>query len=119
MSNNFKLGSKAEQLVFQIFDLTTNRKHYPVKFRMLAQQLQQYALSIQSDVLDSNELRADIPAQRNHRILLYSKIIGNCTKLLSLIKYSTKRQMIGFAASEELTGLLYDIKYITLALRKL
>lgn len=35
----FEIGNKAEQLYYSVFDLTTNRQHYPVKFRRLADKL--------------------------------------------------------------------------------
>lgn len=37
----FEIGNKAEQLVFNVFDITTNRNHYPVKFRRLSDKLQE------------------------------------------------------------------------------
>lgn len=40
----FLIGEKAEILYTEVFDLTTNRQHYPVKFRRLADKLQEYAL---------------------------------------------------------------------------
>lgn len=50
----FDIGDKAEALYFSVFDLTTNHQHYPTKFRRIADQLQQYALGIHSDVMDAN-----------------------------------------------------------------
>ena len=38
----FEIGNKAELLYYSVFDLTTNRQHYPVKFRRLADKLQEY-----------------------------------------------------------------------------
>ena len=29
----FEIGNKTEQLLFSVFDITTNCKYYPVKFR--------------------------------------------------------------------------------------
>ena len=40
----FLIGEKVEILYTEVFDLTTNRQHYPVKFRRLADKLQEYAL---------------------------------------------------------------------------
>ena len=31
----FEIGNKAEQLLFSVFDITTNRNHYIVRFRRL------------------------------------------------------------------------------------
>lgn len=42
----FEIGNKTEQLLFSVFDITTNRKHYPVKFRRLSDKLQEYVLDI-------------------------------------------------------------------------
>ena len=53
----FDIGDKAEKLYFSVFDLTTNRSHYPVKFRRMADRLQEYAFDIHSDLLDANLLK--------------------------------------------------------------
>ena len=114
----FELADKAEALYFSIFDITTNRKHYPVKFQRLSTRLQDYALDIHSNILDANSYRTDIPEQKAKRIEHQTNVITTCNKILSLVKYSLSAHLISFATSEKWVSLTNDIKNITLAWRK-
>jgi len=114
----FEIGNKTEKLFFSVFDITTNRSHYPVKFRRLADRLQEYALDIHSNVLDANAFKADTPQHKAKRYELQTSAITKCNKFLSLTKYSLHAQLISFATSEEWTNLVHDIKYMALAWRK-
>lgn len=112
--SQFELGNKAESLYFNVFDITTNRDHYPVRHRRLADRLQDYVLSIHSDLLDANALRPGDPDRYKYQ----TRVISTCTKFLSLTKYSLHARLISFATSEKWTALAHDIKYMTLAWRK-
>lgn len=114
----FEIGNEAEQLYFSVFDLTTNRNRYPVKFRRLADKLQEYALDIHSDVLDANSFKTDSMQHKVKRYDLQTSAITKCNKFLSLVKYSLHAQLISFSTSEKWTSLVHDIKYMTLAWRK-
>ena len=114
---NFEIGNKAEKLYFSVFDITTNRKHYPVKFRRLADKLQEIALDIYSDVLDANSIKVGSQYQ-NKRYELQTSAITKCNKMASLIKYSLHAELISTATSEAWINLIHDIKYMTLAWRK-
>ena len=114
----FEIGNKAEQLYFSVFDITTNRKHYPVKFRRLADNLQAYALDIHSGVLNANSIKTDTPQRRIRKYDLQTQAIADCNKFLSLIKYSLHAGLISFATSELWTGLVHDIKFMTIAWRR-
>lgn len=116
--SKFKIGEKSEKLYSSVFDLTTSRKHYPVKFRRLADTMQKYALEIHSNVLDANSFPTDTPAHRALRFDAKTSAISNCNKLFSLIKYSLSKQMISSASCAELSELCHDVKYMTLAWRK-
>lgn len=116
--NNFEIGLKSEQLYFAIFDGTTNRNHYPVKFRRLADSLQKYALEIHNDILDANAYRLHTDSHNEKRFELQTRAITSCNKLLSLIKYSYHANLISVATSERWTALAHDVKYMTLAWRK-
>jgi len=121
MNNNeirFELGNKAENLYFSIFDITTNRKHYPVKFRRLADHLQERALSIHASILDANALKSDLPQEKAAKLRHQTDVISSCNKLLSLIRYSLHAQLISSSTCEKWTGLVHDVKYMTLAWRK-
>ena len=114
----FEIAVKSETLYFSVFDITTNRSRYPVKFQRLATRLQEYALDIHSDILDANAYRADTPQHRAKRFELQTSAITKCNKLMSLIKYSLHAQLISYATSEAWTATVHDIKNMTLAWRK-
>jgi len=111
---SFKIGDKAEQLYFHVFDLTTNRKHYPVKFRRMADKLQECSLAIYTDLMDANSYRTDITAQKQKRYAYQTSAITNCNKFLSFTKYCLHANLISVATSEKWTNLVHDIKYMTL-----
>lgn len=115
---NFEIGNKAEQLYFSVFDLTTNRQHYPVKYRRLADKLQEYALEIYSDVLDANSFKTDTVLHKQKKYDLQTHAISTCVKFLSLTKYSINAHLISMATGEKWTSLVHDIKYMSLAWRK-
>ena len=112
----FQVEVKAEKLYFRIFDLTTCRQHYPVRFRRLSDRMQEYALLIHSDIVEANSLIGD--TNKYHRYELQTRAITNCNKLFSLIKYSLHSNLISAAVAEELSKVLQDVKYMTLAWRK-
>lgn len=114
----FEIGNKTEQLLFSVFDITTNRKHYPVKFRRLSDKLQEYVLDIHSDILDANSFKTDLQQHKAKRYDLQTSAITKCNKFLSLVKYSLHTNLISYATSELWTNLVHDIKYMTLAWRK-
>lgn len=115
----FEIGDKAEKLYFDVFDLTTNRSSYPVKFRKLADRLQEYALDIHSDLLDANSFKSDSIQHKQKRYDLQTSAITKCNKFASLVKYSLHAHLISAATSEKWIGLVHDIKYMSLAWRKI
>jgi hypothetical protein len=114
----FEIGNKAEQLYFSVFDITTNRKHYPVKFRRLADSLQACVLDIHSNVLNANAIKTDSALHKARKYDLQTQAVSDCNKFLSLIKYSLHAGLISFATSETWTDLAHDIKYMILAWRR-
>lgn len=118
--NKFEIEVKAEKLYFIIFDLTTNRKHYPIKFRRLADKLQECALDIYGDILEANALpnNNNTVDGRQKRWLLQTGVITKCNKLLSLTKYSLYAHLISAATSEKWVAMTNDVKFMTLRWRK-
>lgn len=114
----FEIGNKAELLYYSVFDLTTNRQHYPVKFRRLADKLQEYALDIHGDVLDANAYPTDSYEHKQKRWDLQTSAITKCNKFLSLTKYSLHAHLISAATSEKWVALAHDVKFMTLRWRK-
>ena len=115
----FEIGDRAEKLYFDVFDLTTNRSSYPVKFRKLSDRLQEYSLDIYSDLLDANAYKSDTIQNKQKRFDLQTSAITKCNKLASLVKYSLHAHLISVATSERWISLIHDIKYMSLAWRKL
>lgn len=114
----FEIGNKAELLYYSVFDLTTNRQHYPVKFRRLADKLQEYALDIHSDILDANSFHNNSIEHRQKRWDLQTSAITKCNKFLSLTKYSLHANLISAATSEKWAELAHDVKFMALRWRK-
>lgn len=116
--NSFQIGNKAENLYNAIFDITTSKKHMPVKFARLANRLQDYSLEIHSNVYNANALRVDIPSHKQKRFDLQTSAIANCDKLESLVKYTRRKELISDSVCEEVSGLICDIRNMTLSWRK-
>ena len=114
----FDIGTKAEQLYFSVFDITTNRSHYPVKYRRLSDRLQECALDIYSDLMDANSFKTDSPQHISKRKDLQTGAVAKCNKFLSLVKYSVHAKLISYATAEKWTSLAHDIKFMTLAWRR-
>lgn len=115
---NFKIISKAEELYFDVFDITTNRKHYPVKFKRLSDSLQKYSLELHRLIRDANAYKTDTYQHRNKRYELQTEAIARCEELLSLIKYSLHAGLISVATCERWTCAASDVKHMILAWRK-
>lgn len=115
----FEIGNKAEQLYFSVFDVTTVRQHYPVRYRRIADRLQELSLNIYGYLLDANAYVPDsAEGNKEKRIEKQTLAITKCNEFLSLVKYSLHANLISAAMSEQWTGLAYDIKHMTLAWRK-
>lgn len=114
----FEIGNKAEQLYFSVFDVTTIRQHYPVRYRRIADKLQEISLNIYGYLLDANSYAPDSEGHRDKRTEKQTLAITECNKFLSLTRYSLHAKLISATMSEQWTGLVYDIKHMTLAWRK-
>ena len=113
--SRFEIGNKAEQLYFSVFDLTTNRQHYPVKFRRMADELQKCALSIHNNLLSANSIKSDTLQRKSKRYDLQIESVAQCNRMLSLTKYSIHANLISAAVGEQWTNLTHDVKCMTLA----
>jgi len=117
--NKFLIGNKAEKLYFDILDKTTNRKKYPVKFRRLADKLQETSLEIYSCVIDANEITPNTLSRKQCKFDMQTNAISGCKKLNSLIKYCLHSSLISNAVGEYWSSLATEIKKMTLAWRKI
>lgn len=74
----FEIGNKAEQLYFSVFDITTIRQHYPVRYRRIADKLQEISLNIYGYLLDANSYVPDSEGHGAKRIEKQT-FLPNCT----------------------------------------
>lgn len=114
---SFVIGDKSKELLTKVFDLTTSRNHYPVKFRRLSDRLQEYALNIHANVVDANSIKADTQNRKENRYDIQTSAISNCDKFMALVEYSLHSNLLSGKTSEELTRLAMDVKYMTLSWR--
>lgn len=114
----FEIGVKAEALYFEVFDRTTSRDHYPVRFRRLSDRIQECALNIYCNAVDANAVRSDTVRGKERAYELKTAVVSDCNKLLSLTKYSMAKKLISAATGESWTELIHDVKFMTLAWRK-
>ena len=118
LNNPFQLAIKAKALWFDVFDLSTNRKHYPVKYTKLTGLLQEISHGISSDIEDANSFHpANTERRKQNRFDAQTRAITGCNKLLDLLEYSYHANLISSAKFEELSGNVSDIKNMTLAWR--
>lgn len=108
----FAIGDKAEKLYFKVFDVTTDRKHYPIKYNRLVKRLQDTSLDIYGFLTDANS------SEKQERYKLQTQGITRCNQLASLLKYSLHAKLISAATCEELIDLVHDVKFMSLAWRK-
>jgi len=113
----FAIGDKAKELMTSVFDMTTSRNHYPVKFKRLSDKLQECALNIHSCATDANGIVANSPSRKDRKYDLQTSVVSNCDKLMSYIEYSLHAKLISGATCEKWTGLVKDIKFMTLSWR--
>lgn len=114
----FEIGNKAEKLYFDVFDITTNRKSYPVKHRRIADKLQETVLNIYCHLLDANSIKADTAQRKEKRFDVQTAAITECNKFLSLAKYSLHAGLISAATCERWADFAHDVKFMTLAWRR-
>ena len=114
----FEIGVKAEELYFDVLDKTTSRDHYPVRFRRLSDKIQELALDIYCGAVDANAIRTVTQTGREKAYEEKTLVISGCNKLLSLTKYSMRKNLISAATGEKWTSLIHDVKYMSLAWRK-
>lgn len=117
-NKNFQIGDKAEELYFSVFDATTDRQHYPIRFRRLSDELQRCSLMIHDNLATANSIRPDTLQRKTKRYDLQMEAVAKCNRLDSLTKYSLRKHLISVATSELWSGLILDIKCMTLAWSK-
>ena len=67
--------------------------------------------------IDANNIQMNTQYRKEKKYDLQTGVISNCDKILALIEYSFRKNMISGSTCESWTALVRDIKYMTIAWR--
>lgn len=97
------------------FRMTSNKKRYPAKAKILIESIQKLSLDIYLYVVDAN--RIDLNNCRLERQRLQTKAIAACDELSKLCELSMKLKFIGSDTLCNWQKKISDVKYMTIAWR--
>lgn len=107
---------KAEDLADYTLEVTSNCNNFPKKYRFtLVDKMVTKSFNIYECLFEANRTRI---ANKIQRYDLQTKAITYCEELQFYIKLSLKRNIITPKRAEHWSGLVSDVKYMTLAWRK-
>lgn len=107
---------KAKELAKHTMILTSNANRYPKKYRFsLVDKIQNKALEIYEMLMEAN--RTNLQSNKRERLELLTKAITRCDQLIYYIELSYELHIINGNSMEHWTGLVCDVKYMTIALR--
>lgn len=89
-----------------------------MKYRRLADQLQEISFRIFCSAIDANTEDANTQKGREKRYQHKTNIIADCIKIDGLIEYCLRAKMISSATAAELIEMESSIKAMTTAWRK-
>jgi len=117
IENKDKLAviEKAKVLFDRTLTLTSNRKKFPAKFRIFVERIQNTSMDIYENLTDANRMNLSVPEERNNRMKLQRKVIGNCDKLNFYIEIAQNHKLISVESCDSWSGLCCDVKYMTIA----
>lgn len=107
--------SKAVDLMQYTYTITSNKKRYPPKFRMLIEKIQNKCMDIYEYLIDANRLQLN--NAKDERLELQTKAITSCDKLSCYIEMSMNLNLIGTDTVAYWEKKICDIKYMTIAWR--
>lgn len=113
--DDFEIGNKAAELIKHTILITSNKKRYPPKYRMLIERIQRLSLDIYEFVIDAN--RTDLNNFRIERQRLQTKAITSCDKMSKLCELSIDLNLIGSDVLYNWQEKISDVKYMTIAWR--
>lgn len=106
---------KAKKLCVHTIKVTSNSKKFPKKYRFtLCDKMQNKAMSIYEYLLEANRTLLSEKVVRND---LQTKAIINCDELLFYIEMCLDLEIIQPNSAEFWSGLVSDIKFMTIAWR--
>ena len=114
---DFDIGNKAAELIRYTITITSNKKRYPPKYKMLIERIQRLSLDIYEFVIDAN--RINLKTSQLERNRLQTKAITSCDKLSKLCELSIDLNLVGSDTLCEWQKRISDVKYMTIAWRKM
>ncbi len=107
---------KTKALVKRTYQVTSNSKHYPKKYRYsLVAEMQKRSMDIYKLLFEAN--RMNIKVYGKQRYVLQSKAVTYCEELMFFIELSYDLGIIGMKRMESWSKDVADIKHMTLAWR--
>lgn len=95
--------------------ITSNKKRYPAKYKILIERIQKMSLDIYEFVIDAN--RTDLNNFKIERQRLQTKAITSCDKMSKLCELSIDLNLIGSDTLYNWQKKISDVKYMTIAWR--
>lgn len=112
---DFEIGNKAAELIRYTIAITSNKKRYPPKYRMLIERIQKLSLDIYEFVIDAN--RTNLKTSRLERNRLQTKAITSCDKMSKLCELSIDLNLIGSDTLCNWQEKISNVKYMIIAWR--
>lgn len=107
---------KAKELASYTLKVTSNNNNFPKKFRFtLVDRMQRKSFDIYESLLEANRTRVE---NKYTRYDLQTQAIVSCEELLFYIEVSMMQSIITSKRAEYWSGLVSDVKHMTLAWRK-
>lgn len=107
---------KAKELASYTLKVTSNNNNFPKKFRFtLVDRMQRKSFEIYESLLEANRTRVE---NKYTRYDLQTQAIVSCEELLFYIEMSMMQNIITPKRAEYWSGLVSDVKHMTLAWRK-
>lgn len=107
---------KAKELASYTLKVTSNNNNFPKKFRFtLADRMQRKSFDIYESLLEANRTRVE---NKYTRYDLQTQAVVSCEELLFYIEMSMMQNIITPKRAEYWSGLVSDVKHMTLAWRK-
>lgn len=107
---------KAKELASYTLKVTSNNNNFPKKFRFtLVDRMQRKSFDIYENLLEANRTRVE---NKYTRYDLQTQAIVSCEELLLYIEMSMMQNIITPKRAEYWSGLVSDVKHMTLAWRK-
>lgn len=107
--------TKAIDLMQYTYSVTSNKKRYSAKYRMLIERIQNECMNIYDFLMSANRVQLNI--DRQERLELQTKSISSCDKLSCYVELSMNLNLIGSNTVEYWQKKICDVKYMTIAWR--